>query len=479
MLLNAITPRISDFTNPETNRFSEATTKLKSASKLDSNRLAEPNLDRAKYSYHEQSEYLASHKSPLSISHHEPHENELPQSESFTPNQNLVKDFCFQYLEVPHGFDLHNVIPYRYYLKKNHIIQELDLNQKGAYYLNSLVIYTEVIAVIEIHNLILTNNEITGLPECFNYHNFITFLDISNNNLINLTHLPPNLVKLKLNSNPYLKKLTGLKYLKNLKYLEMETCNLKEIPSPEFLASLFNLEEFYLAGNLLTDLPSEILFCRSLKILDLSENKFSSNQFDQKMMQIIDLQDVSNNMTKIQEDIIVDAHSDFYGDVIQVKQIVDNNNKIQKASENLHLDNLNNNSDSMDFQKRIEENSNQETKLIKKCSKNYLPILHKFKNLAELNISGNELKYFKCPESVRNLKIHQNQLVEFEITDGLEILNLHSNQLKSIDCRDKTNLEYLNLRSNQMMKMPDYVYHCTGMSCPYEERAALRCGSRP
>ena len=342
----------------------------------------------------------------------------------------LIKDFTKEYLNLPSTFTLDGVIPYKYYIDTP-IIEHLDLSNKGFIYIDSLQFYYACVQVMNIKKVTLDNNDLTSFPDFIQHQHTIESISLANNNISELLNISRNLTYVNLDCNLNLTDLTGLKSARNLKKLSLELCNLTEIPTPNFFNYVPELQELFLAGNKLTDLPPELIYCRDLKYLDLSENLFYSDEFDKILENIVELRDYEANLTKQQEDFIVDSHSDFFGPVTALPKrdksdSVPTGNKNQKSKER--------------------KPSHLQT------------ILHKFKKLKEINLSGNQLKYFICPPSVETLKIHNNNLVEFQISEDLIFLDVSFNQISEIDCSDKGNLEYLSIESNNLENLPTRLW---------------------
>ena len=218
--------------------------------------------------------------------------------------------------------------------------------------------------------LTLDSNELDHFPKIFQNHPSITRLRLANNDIESLKGLPSNLECLEISGNQCVGfSLLEIHGLLKLKSLELEACGFLKIPDPQIFTQLSYLTSLSLAGNLLTEIPSELAFCRKLGSLDLSENQIS----------------------------------------------------------------------------KIPENT-----------------LSVFPLLEDLNLSGNELKTFICPQSVKNLLIHSNCLENFEITDNLEQLQISDNKLRSLDCSKKESLIWIDFSMNKLKNLPKNV-HQTGL----------------
>lgn len=82
-----------------------------------------------------------------------------------------------------------------------------------------------------------------------------------------------------------------------------------------------------------------------------------------------------------------------------------------------------------------------------------------FPELVDLNLSGNSLRWFECPESVVNLMIHSNELEGFEIPAGLEQLQISDNCLQELDCTGRRNLVWLDFSKNRLRQIPTSIHH--------------------
>lgn len=85
--------------------------------------------------------------------------------------------------------------------------------------------------------------------------------------------------------------------------------------------------------------------------------------------------------------------------------------------------------------------------------------LYQLRVLEDLNLSGNELKRFVCPNTVKNIILHSNRLEQFILTDQLQQVQIADNCLKSLNCKNKPNLKWLDFSLNELEEMPKYLYH--------------------
>jgi len=287
------------------------------------------------------------------------------EKQAFSHSCYPVLDFKQEFLGIPSDFNPDGVIPFKYYLSKNHKIENLSLMKIHAQVLKRQAECQQnidAIKLVPIIELTLDSNELDHFPKIFQNHPTITSLRLANNDIKKLENLPSNLRSLEISGNQCTEfSLLEIHQLLKLKHLALEACGFLTIPDPQIFTQLSYLTSLIL----LTEIPSELAFCRKLGSLSLSENQIS----------------------------------------------------------------------------KIPENA-----------------LSVFPLLEDLNLSGNELTNFKCPESVKNLLIHSNCLENFEITDTLEQLQISDNKLRTLDCSKKQNLIWIDFSMNKLKKMPKNVH---------------------
>ena len=157
------------------------------------------------------------------------------------------------------------------------------------------------IKLIKIDQLTLDSNNLTEFPEIFKNHPEIKHLTIANNSLPNFNNLPPTLEVLEVSGNQNNNQnldITDLHKLIHLKHLELETCGFVEIPNPTIFTQFNYLTSLSLAGNLLTEIPTELKFCRKLYELDLSENHITDIGKDLSEFPALENLNISGNGLK-------------------------------------------------------------------------------------------------------------------------------------------------------------------------------------
>lgn len=109
------------------------------------------------------------------------------------------------------------------------------------------------------------------------YEIFITELDISNNNLIQIPE--------------------EIKYIKTLKYFNCSNNNITVIP--DFLTSLTNLEIFIFENNKITDISQNIL--KFIKVLSIKQHLSQNIELIDE--NILSLKDICDNLIRLNGDL--------------------------------------------------------------------------------------------------------------------------------------------------------------------------------
>ena len=170
------------------------------------------------------------------------------------------KLFAHTDLGIPTDFNPDGVIPFKYYLPKNHRIENLNLTKIHA---NVLKLQAQSqqnidsIKLVPIIGLTLDSNELNHFPKIFQNHPSIKSLRLANNNIENLDGLPSNLEILEISGNQCVEfSLLEIHGLLRLESLELEACGFLRVPDPQIFTQLSYLTNLSLAGNFLTEIPT-------------------------------------------------------------------------------------------------------------------------------------------------------------------------------------------------------------------------------
>lgn len=184
-------------------------------------------------------------------------------------------------------------------LSKNQIENLPSLtNMKNLTYLSisdNLIESIENLACIE--NLIFLNissNRLTSIP---NFNNILENLDISYNNISNITSpLPSTLIKLDISHNDLIINSNNSELLSSLKNLTHLVLNDLQIKDFTFLSELVSLETLKMNRLDLDDFPASLYDCKELKELNARNNRIKSitNKFSE--LKNLSYLDLSNNI---------------------------------------------------------------------------------------------------------------------------------------------------------------------------------------
>jgi len=143
--------------------------------------------------------------------------------------------------------------------------------------------------LMSLHELSLENNRLASLPESIGQLNNLRVLWINDNQLRNLPESIGqlnNLEGLYLNNNQLINVLESIGQLTKLQTLYLDNNRLTDVP--EFIGQLSNLHSLSLHSNQLTSLPESIGNLRNLQWLDLYDNQLTS--LPESIGQLINLQ---------------------------------------------------------------------------------------------------------------------------------------------------------------------------------------------
>lgn len=128
--------------------------------------------------------------------------------------------------------------------------------------------------------LIVHSNKLESLPLCLSEMSSLEHLNLRSNNLSQISdavEFPRSLEQVWIGSigggNPLARLPDGLRYAHSLEVIDASDCRLSQLP--EWIVELANLQELWVRGNRLTDLPLSIAHLKHLRLLELSRNPLS------------------------------------------------------------------------------------------------------------------------------------------------------------------------------------------------------------
>ena len=314
--------------------------------------------------------------------------------------------------------------------------------------------------IASLDNLTLLNvahNKIGQLPECIASLDNLTLLNVSHNDLdesIQSINLPDTLTELDLANNEDMEKLPqNIKYLTNLKKIDITNINLSEFP--ENITRLTNLTHLDLSNNPLSKDSLKVVFnLASLTTLDLcnflnnedeadeaGEENNESNEENIELDVEIDEENIKLEFLNISENKLKNVPS-WICKFSNLKTLHMHNNQFKKLPNNINsLVNLK----ELDVSHNALDDSIQYINLPVTLTALYLGNNDEMKNLPQ-NI--------ECLTNLKKLDITKINLSEFpeNITrlTNLTELNVSNNYLRQlpVEINKLTNLTYLNLSGN-------------------------------
>ncbi|XP_057612721.1 leucine-rich repeat and IQ domain-containing protein 4 [Chionomys nivalis] len=301
---------------------------------------------------------------------------------------------------------------------------------------------SEILALKEIEELHLENNQISEIPQDIQNLKNVKVLYLHKNKLQGLSPelgFLSSLESLDLSGNPLLySSLRVLSCLRTLRELRLYQTGLREVPSV-ICKSLHHLELLGLSGNNLKSLPKEIVNQSKLKEIYLKHNQFSAFPSDLCALFNLEVIDLDHNKLK--------AIPDEIGNLVGLQQFY-------VASNNLPL---------------LPESLSRCTKLlVLDLTQNLLhslpPSLQLLTELKEVGLSGNLLEKVPrllCRWSALNLLYLRNTGLRglrrsFKRLVNLLFLDLSQNHIDHFPAQicALRNLEILALDDNKVTQLP-------------------------
>ena len=179
-------------------------------------------------------------------------------------------------------------------------IEALDLRNQ---HLSELPDY--VFDYVGLKILLLSNNNLSYLPESIIRLKELTHLTVANNKILEIPEKISELLKLKhlsLQNNLISRLPDDIVFVKNLKKLDLTNNKLFSLPSN--MGSLYHLTVLKLDGNRLKTLPEDIGHLRSLRVLPLKNNSLERLPSGIASLYLLEsLQLDQNNITDLPQEI--------------------------------------------------------------------------------------------------------------------------------------------------------------------------------
>ncbi|KAK6358666.1 cysteinyl-tRNA synthetase [Orbilia blumenaviensis] len=347
-------------------------------------------------------------------------------------------------------------IPITFYHKANEIIS-LNLSRN----LSLQVPQDFIQACTNLREIKFRNNEAWDLPSSFIHINRLTYMDISNNRLKNLSNATlekhDSLVALKMANNRIEELPEEFSKLHNLRGLNVASNYLREIP--RLISKLVTLVELDLSFNKIKEIPEEIGSLKSLERLILSHNQICGDiPFGLAGLRSLKELDIRhNNLTSV----------DALGDLDRLETLYSGHNEISSFTcgfekiRTLHLNsskvtafairsitptltylNLSDNKMTALADNFCDMLPNLEKLVLDKNKINLLPPqIGKLKKLIQLSCASNHLT---------TLPAEIGQLID------LRVLDLHDNDIAKLPSEiwSMISLTSLNLSSNVLTAFP-------------------------
>ncbi|KAF3906104.1 hypothetical protein ABW21_db0209075 [Orbilia brochopaga] len=343
-------------------------------------------------------------------------------------------------------------IPIAFYLK-SHEISSLDLSRN----LSLQVPVDFIQACTSLKEVKFRNNEAWDLPSSFAYVPRLTYMDISNNRLKNLSnaklHKHEGLVALKMANNRIQELPEEFSKFHSMRALNAASNYLSHIPL--LVSNLVNLVELDLSFNKITEIPEEIGSLKALERLILSHNKIAGD-LPAGMAGLTFLKELDIRYNNIQS-------MDILGELDRLETLFAGHNEISSFScgferlRTLHLNSskvtafsihritptltcliLSDNQITVLADNFCDMLPNMERLILDKNKINALPPqIGKLKRLTELRCASNHLTTLPTEIGqlieLREFDLHDNDIgklpAEIWLMANLSILNLSSNVL--------------------------------------------------
>ncbi|ORX77341.1 L domain-like protein [Anaeromyces robustus] len=165
-------------------------------------------------------------------------------------------------------------------------LEKLDLRN------NSLKELPRIENLINLQELILSQNSLSKVPSGIEQLNKLQRLDLSSNNINEFPEIEKliNLQELKLNNNGFSSVPSGIEQLIKLQILDLSNNRIKKFPE---IGKLTNLQELKLNNNGFNNVPSGIEQLNKLQRLNLSRNNIGEFPEIEKLINLKEL-DLSN-----------------------------------------------------------------------------------------------------------------------------------------------------------------------------------------
>ncbi|KAJ6262581.1 hypothetical protein Dda_3392 [Drechslerella dactyloides] len=347
-------------------------------------------------------------------------------------------------------------IPIAFYLKANEI-SSLNLSRN----LSLQVPQDFIQACSNLKEVKFRNNEAWDLPSSFAHIQKLTYMDISNNRLKNLSnaklHKHEGLVALKMANNRIQELPEEFSKFHSLRGLNIASNYLPNIPP--LVSTLLTLVELDLSFNRITEVPEELSSLKALERLILSHNKIAGD-LPAAMIGLRSLKELDirhNNITSVDVllklerlETLFAGHNEmpsFSCGFEKLRTLHLNSNKltsfnVESSSPALTCMIVSDNQIAVLGDNFCESIPNMERLIVDRNKLTHLPArIGKLKKLTELRVAGNHLN---------NLPPEIGQLVE------LRELDLHDNDLSTLppEIWSMVNLTILNLSSNCITTFP-------------------------
>lgn len=302
-------------------------------------------------------------------------------------------------------------------------------------------------ACINLRKIVLQGNEVYKLPSSLSHATRLTYLDVSNNRLDDLTgagfEKHPSLVSLKMCNNRLTSLPESFTSFKCLRTLNIASNSLEILPP--FLCDLVTLVDLDISFNQIKQLPVEIGKLTKLERF-MATNNGLAGSFPVTFSNLIQLKELDIRYNKLE-------NLDILADLPRVELVLAGHNEVSSMERSfpkiriLHL------------------NSNPITRFV-------LPT--PVPTLTFLNLASGRMTSFddtlcdKLP-NLSKLLLDKNNIMSFPAGLGrlkrLEHLSCYSNLLTRLpsEISQLTELKYLDLHGNHLKKLPAEVWHLSNL----------------